>query len=134
MKSTRLIFYILTAAVAILVIFIAKESFFQPGQERFEGKFNLLEAYRNENNTGPVIRIYAVTALDPDLGWMEAYGNSLPHTKYGKTIVFFFSAEGKSPLELSPKAPYFNEDLKPYLLASYEKTPMAEVRFKKENE
>lgn len=117
-----------------LVIMIAKESFFQPGMERFEGKYQALGTYRNENNTGPVIRIYAVKAIDSDFAWMEEYGNSLPHTKYGRTMVFFFTEEVEPELELSPKEPHFAQVLRPYLIASYEKTPMGEVRFKSENE
>lgn len=118
----------------LLVIFIAKESFFQPGMERFEGKYEELGTYRNENNTGPVIRIYAVKAIDSDLGWMEEYGNSLPHTKYGRTLVFFFDNTVDREIPLSQKEPYFMDEMKPYLVASYEKTPMGEVRFKLENE
>lgn len=113
---------------------IAKESFFQPGMERFEGKYKTLGTYRNENNTGPVIRIYAVKAIDSDFTWMEEYGNSLPHTKYGRTMVFFFKDEIDEEIKLSPKEPHFLESLRPYLIGSYEKTPMGEVRFKSENE
>ena len=113
---------------------IAKESFFQPGMERFAGKYKELGTYRNENNTGPVIRIYAVQAIDSDLAWMEEYGNSLPHTKYGRTMVFFFGNEVDQEVPLSPKEPHFSEGLKSNLVASYEKTPMGEVRFKSENE
>lgn len=134
MKSTKLIYYTLAVIVVVLVIMIAKESFFQPGMERFSGKYRELGTYRNENNTGPVIRIYAVKALDFDRVWMEEYGNSLPHTKYGRTMVFFFGDEIDEEISLSLKEPHFSEDLKSYLIASYEKTPMGEVRFKLENE
>jgi hypothetical protein len=129
-----LIYYIITGVVVALVIMIAKESFFQPGMERFEGKYEELETYRNENNTGPIVRLYAVKVLDTSKGWMEEYGNSLPHTKYGRTIVFFFRDGVDQKIILSPKEPYFPERLKSYLIASYEKTPMGEVRFKSENE
>jgi hypothetical protein len=134
LKSSRFIYIILVGIVLVLVIFIAKESFFQPGMERFEGKYEELGTYRNENNTGPIVRLYAVKVLDNSNGWMEEYGNSLPHTKYGRTMVFFFEDEIDQDIILSPKEPYYPEGLKPYLIASYEKTPMGEVRFKLENE
>jgi hypothetical protein len=134
LKSTKFIYYIIAGVVLALVIMIAKESFFQPGMERFEGKYKELATYRNENNTGPVIRIYAVKAIDSDFAWMEEYGNSLPHTKYGRTMVFFFNGEIDEEIKLSPKEPHFMQALRPYLIASYEKTPMGEVRFKSENE
>lgn len=49
-------------------------------------------------------------------------------------MVFFFGSEIDQEINLSPKEPYFLESLKPALTASYEKTPMGEVRFKIENE
>lgn len=102
--------------------------------ERFEGKYEELATYRNKNNTGPIVRLYAVRVLGSDNTWMEEYGNSLPHTKYGRTLVFFFDTALDQEISLSPKEPYFNPVLKPHLSASYEKTPMGEVRFKIENE
>jgi len=36
-------------------------------------------------------------------------------------------------IELSPKEPYFDQNLKTYVLFTYEKTPMGEVRFTKGN-
>jgi hypothetical protein len=134
LKSSRLIYSILAGIVAVLVIYIAKESFFQPGMDRFDGKYEELGNYRNENNTGPIVRLYAVKVLDNSDDWMKEYGNSLPHTKYGRTIVFFFGDEIDQKVELSPKEPYYMESMKPYLIASYEKTPMGEVRFKLGNE
>jgi hypothetical protein len=131
LKSSKVIYYILGLVIVIVVIMIAKESFIQPGLERFEGKYKTLGTYRNENNTGPVIRLFAVKSLDSDYLWMEEYGNSLPHTKYGRTIVFFFSDNLDQEVKLSPKAPHYKQSLQPFLIASYEKTPMGEIRFTK---
>ncbi len=133
MKSSRIIFWIIGAVVLALVFYIGKESFTQPGMERFEGKYEELGKYRNENNTGPVVRIFAVKALDPNENWMKEYGDAQPHTKYGKTIVFFFSEDINQKIELSPKEPYIDQSLESYVLYTYEKTPMGEVRFKQGN-
>lgn len=114
--------------VIILVFFIGKESFTQPGLEQFEGKYLPLSSFRNENNTGPVIRIIAVKALDSNKDWMRSFGDFQPHTKYGRTMVFFFSDEIEEEVILSPTEPYISSDLKTYLMATYEKGPMGDVK------
>ena len=133
MKSSKIIFRLLVVIVTALVAYFMMESFSQPGLERFDGKYKELGKYRNENNTGPVIRVFAVKALDPNENWMKEYGDAQPHTKYGKTIVFFFSEDFDQKIELSPKEPYINQNLESYVLYTFEKTPMGEVRFKQAN-
>lgn len=113
----------------ILLVQIVRSSFSNPGIEAFEGKYEELAFYRNENNTGPVIRIYAVRALDTDEVWMREFAEAQPHTKYGRTLVFFFSPELKQKVELTPQEPFFAAELRPHLMARYEKTPMGESRF-----
>lgn len=105
------------------------ESLTQPGLEQFEGKYTPISNYRNENNTGPVVRIIAVKALDTDQEWMRAFGDFQPHTKYGRTLVFFFSEEVTQKISLSPTPPYFSSGYIPYLIATYEKGPMGDVKF-----
>lgn len=99
--------------------------------ERFEGKYSELAKYRNENNTGPIVRILAVKALDPDPNWMREFGDAQPHTKYGKTIVFFLSEDVGQKIELSPKEPYIDQSLESFVLYTYQKAPMGEVGFTK---
>lgn len=108
---------------------IIQASFSQPGMERFEGKFEELGFYRNENNTGPVLRIFAVRTLDANPSLMKEFGEAQPHTKYGRTLVFYFSPELKEKVTLSPQKPYFPAEFGPYLLAQFERTPMGEVQF-----
>ncbi|WP_192348322.1 hypothetical protein [Algoriphagus sp. Y33] len=129
MKSSKIIFRIIAVVVAGLVIYISMDSLSQPGIERFEGKYEELSNYRNENNTGPVVRVYAVKALDNSKEWMREYGDAMPHTKYGKTMVFFFSDEMDQEISLSPTDPYFAKARQPYVIATYRKSPMGEVSF-----
>jgi hypothetical protein len=129
LKSSKIIFYIIIAFVVILVVYIGKESLSQPGLERFEDKFKELSTYRNENNTGPVVRIYAVKSLDKSKSIMREYGDAMPHAKYGRTVVFFFSDEINQNIVLSPNQPYFSSEMKPYVIATYQKSPMGEVSF-----
>ena len=117
------------ALVGILIYQIVNESLSQPGLKAYEGKYEELAFLRNENNTGPVIRVYAIRALDEDRSWMKDFADALPHTKYGKTLVFFFTQELNQKIDLSPTEPYFPEEFKSLLLAQYEKTPMGESRF-----
>ncbi|UZD24384.1 hypothetical protein PBT90_13415 [Algoriphagus halophytocola] len=133
MKSSKFIFYIIVVVVAALVMMIAKESFFQPGMERFDGKYEELGSYRNENNTGPILRLYAVKALDKDTQWMREYGDALPHTKYGKTIVYFFSEEINQDIALQANEPHFPQEFTPFLIATYYKKPMGDVSFAEAN-
>ncbi|MEB2778222.1 hypothetical protein SYJ56_23125 [Algoriphagus sp. D3-2-R+10] len=129
MKSSKIIFWIIVLIVAGLVVYISMDSLSQPGMERFEGKYKELSSFRNENNTGPVVRVYAIRALDSSKEWMKDYGNAMPHTKYGRTIVFFFSDEIDQKINLSPTDPYFTQDMHPYVIATYQKSPMGDVSF-----
>ncbi|MDP2042535.1 MAG: hypothetical protein Q8S14_11070 [Algoriphagus sp.] len=129
MKRNKLIFYLIGAVVLIILFQIVSSSLSQPGLQQFEGKYEEIGFYRNENNTGPVLRIYAIRVLDSDLAWMKEFADAQPHTKYGKTLVFFFSDQLNQKVELSPQEPYFSQDFREFLLAAYEKTPMGESRF-----
>lgn len=120
-------------AVGILLYQIINSTLSQPGLERFEGKYEEIGFYRNENNTGPVLRVYAVRVLDSDPSWMEEFADSQPHTKYGKTLVFFFSEKLTQQIELSPTEPFFSSEFQEFLLAEFEKTPMGESRFQYSN-
>jgi hypothetical protein len=133
LKRNKLIFYLIGGAVGILLYQIINSTLSQPGLERFEGKYEEIGFYRNENNTGPVLRIYAIRVLDSDPAWMKDFADAQPHTKYGKTLVFFFSDQLNEKVKLSPQEPYFSQDIREFLLAEYEKTPMGESRFQFSN-
>lgn len=129
MKRNKLIFYLIAAVVVIVIYQIMSSSLSQPGLEQFAGKYEELDFYRNENNTGPVLRVYAIRALDPSQEWMKDFADAQPHTKYGRTLVFFFSSELTEKVTLSPQEPFFSKEYRPFLLAQFEKTPMGESRF-----
>lgn len=119
--------------VLIILFQIVSSSLTQPGLQPFEGKYEEIGFYRNENNTGPVLRIYAIRVLDSNPAWMKDFAEAQPHTKYGKTLVFFFSDQLNQKVKLSPQEPYFSQDFREFLLAEYEKTPMSESRFQFSN-
>ena len=109
------------------VFYITSETLTQPGLERFEGKINELGFYRNENNTGPVLRVYAAEVISGDLVLMKEYGDAMPHTKYGKTLVFFLEQEGMNSIAISSQSPYLPMELQSRVLATYSKSPMGEA-------
>lgn len=108
------------------VFYITSETLTQPGLERFEGKINELGFYRNENNTGPVLRVYAAEVVDADLAFMKEYGDAMPHTKYGKTLVFFLKENSALPFTPGATEPYLPADLQQEVVATYTKSPMGE--------
>jgi hypothetical protein len=119
----------LLLVVIVLVILMMWQSFSQPGVGGLEGGFKEIASYRNENNTGPIIRVYIVTVADLQNAEYVAYGNFMLHTKYGNTKVFFFDASKPFPAEVSASAPYFPASFESNLLATYEKNASGLVYF-----
>jgi len=123
--------YILTIGILILLGFIIKGTFNQPGIEDMQAGFKEISKYRNANNTGPVQRIYAVTVKDSIWKEMEDYGNIMPHTKYGNTKVYFFKEGTNVPLALQPGNVNFDAEFNKSCIALYEKSAMSQVAFNK---
>ena len=129
--SSRYVFYALILVVVVILTWIISDTFTQPGISDLKGEFEEMVFFRNENNTGPIIRLYAV--YTPDTTWesMKSYGEYMPHTKYGNTKVFFFNSRENTPPNLSPAEPYFDEKYLPYCSGFYEKSAMGQERFLK---
>ena len=117
--------------ISLLLIWFIADAMNQPGVQDLKGGFQEVAFYRNENNTGPIIRIYAVTVADTSWQEMEQYGNFMPHTKYGNTTVYFFRQGSPAPNQLRPGQENFNPDLNPHCLAKYQKDVMGNVSFKR---
>jgi len=128
--KTKNIIYLLTFLVGALILIIVYQSLNQPGVKDLEGNYTELAVYRNENNTGPVIRIFAVFTDSKLWEDMRAYGDFMPHTKYGNTKVFFFD-QPIDQFDLSPISPYFKVIFQESCIGSYEKTAMGKTSFKK---
>jgi hypothetical protein len=129
--SSRYLFYAIILVVVVILTWIISDTFTQPGVSDLKGEFEEMVFYRNENNTGPIIRLYAV--YSPDTIWesMRSYGEYMPHTKYGNTKVFFFNSRENAPTNLRPVEPYFDEKYLPYCTGFYEKSAMGQERFLK---
>lgn len=107
---------------------IVKESFSGQGVAAYQDKFEEIGYFRNENNTGPIQRVYAFRTKVQDPEVLKSFANLLPHTKYGRTLVFFVAETWKEPVVFSPAPPYLPSSIQSHLLAEYEKTPMGEQR------
>lgn len=112
----------------MLLLVMVYASLSQPGVQDLKGDYRELARYRNENNTGPVIRVFAVATTGRRWEEMRAYGDFMPHTKYGTTRVFFFDRELEG-IHLYPEPPFFDAKWDRYCIASYEKTAMGQVKW-----
>ncbi|GAB3828433.1 hypothetical protein [Pontibacter rugosus] len=102
-----------------------------PSVDDLEGNFKEVTVYRNENNTGPITRIYAVTVEDTLWQQMQTYGDMMPHTKYGNTKVYFFLSNSPVPTQITPGDENISPEYEQYVLAKYEKDAMGQIIFTK---
>lgn len=123
--------YLLIIAVVAVLAWMLKDSFTQPGVKDLKGDFTETAFYRNENNTGPVLRVYAVSVSDTLYSEMLDYGNLMPHTKYGTTTVYFFKSDLPIPKSLKGDKPHFDQAFEPNCIGVYEKNGMSKVFFSK---
>jgi hypothetical protein len=123
--------YIFAAGLTLLIGYILYDSFSQPTTSDLKGNFKETAVYRNENNTGPIMRIYAVTVQGNPWEEMQQYGDMMPYTKYGSTKVYFFPENQPAPQSLVPDEPNFDAKFNGNCLAVYEKDGSGQVKFVK---
>ena len=123
--------YIIAAIIAILVGYIIYDSSSQPTVNDLKGNFKEVALYRNPNNTGPILRIYAVTVQGEPYEEMRKYGDLMPYTKYGNTTVFFFQEGKPAPATLIPGEENFDAQFRENCLAKYEKDANGQVSLTK---
>ena len=123
--------YILIIVVLAGLAWMVKDSFNQPGVKDLDGDFTETAFYRNENNTGPVLRVYAVSVSDTLYKEMISYGNLMPHTKYGTTTVYFFNSNSPVPKALRGEEPHFDQAFASNCIGVYQKNGMSKVSFSK---
>lgn len=128
MKDRKL-FMVIGLGLSLLIIWIVVDTFNQPGVSDLEGSFEQTAFYRNENNTGPIIRIYAVYSSESSPELLEQYASMMPHTKYGTTKVYFFDQKEKAPNIVLADPPHFDPETLSHCIAFFEKTAMGQVKF-----
>ena len=122
--------YILAVSV-LIVISIIWNTITEPGIKDLKSDFKEIAFIRNEQNTGPVIRIYAVSLKTENWEEMEQYGNYMPHTKYGTTRIYFFLNKSEIPEELNFGEVNIPERYKKNCIAIYEKDGMSQSLIRK---
>lgn len=123
--------YILLALVIAGLAWMFSDAFFQPGIDDLKGGFKEITFLRNEQNTGPVVRLYVVSVKDTLWHEMEVYGNYMPHNKYGTTKVYFFKEGSKMPDKLFLEGDNLPAAYQPFCLGLYLKDGMIQVNLVK---
>ncbi len=121
-------YYISIAALFIISVMIWNV-LTEPGIKDLKGNFKEVAFIRNEQNTGPVVRVYAVTVEGEPWEEMKQYGDYMPHTKYGITKIYFFSADKPYPSELGLGENNISKLFEKNCFAIYEKDGMGQVIF-----
>lgn len=117
----------LVILVLVLVVWMLKGTFFQPGAGDLKAGFKQVAEYRNENNTGPIQYVFTVTVKDTLWSEMETYGNYKPHHKGGTTKVYYFMEGTKVPSDLTPGNVNFDSSFNGTCVGLYEKSPIGNV-------
>ena len=99
-----------------------KGTFFQFGAGDLKAGFKEVAHYRNENNTGPIQYVFAVTVKDTIWSEMETYGNYKPHHKGGNTKVYYFMEGAQVPTDLGAGKVNFDPKFNDSCVGLYEKS------------
>ena len=121
--------YYISLAVLLIISVMIWNVLTEPGIKDLKGNFKEVAFIRNEQNTGPVIRVYAVTVEGEPWEEMKQYGDYMPHTKYGTTRIYFFPANKPYPSELTLGDNNISEILEKNCLGIYEKDGMGQIKF-----
>lgn len=124
-KQNKKIFLVIV--VLVIIGFIVKTTFNQTNFKNLKGGFSQKASYRNDNNTGPIQRIYVVTVKDSLAAQLLAYGNLMPHNKYGNTKVYYFLSNSNYPTEIYPGKQNFNQKYNEFCFALYEKSAIGNI-------
>lgn len=130
MKNKR-INIIIGVLVLLLVGWMIKGTFTQPGIEDLKSGFKEVAKYRNDNNTGPIQYVFAVTLKDTLSAEMITYGNFKPHHKGGNTKVYFFMEGSKVPTTVTGGKQNFSPEFNTSWIMLYEKSAMGNVSLTK---
>lgn len=124
MKKNKVYLYIVSTLIVIAIIWNALST---PGIKDLKGNLREAAFIRNEQNTGPIVRIYAVN-ID-ELNWesMEQYGNYMPHNKYGTTRIYFFLSENPFSGKLNIAGENIERIVQKHCIALYEKNGMSQT-------
>ncbi|HET8859316.1 hypothetical protein [Marivirga sp.] len=118
--------------IAVVIIGLIFYSLFSVENiNSLNGDFKELAFNRNENNTGPVKRVYAFSIEDTLWAEMKKHADLLPHTKYGSTEVFYFLENQISDKEVKVTLKGINSDFQKVCIGYSMKDGQSRLNFKK---
>jgi hypothetical protein len=118
--------------VSVLVVGLIFYSLFKSENiNSLDGGFEELAFVRNENNTGPINRVYAFSVRDTLWLEMQKHTDLLPHTKYGTTKVYYFLHDEIMKSELKLNAQGLNQEAISKSIAHTIKDGQSRIRFMK---
>lgn len=118
--------------ISVIVIGLMLYSLFESENiNSLEGNFEELAFERNENNTGPVQRVYAYSVEDTLWSEMKKHADLLPHTKYGTTEVYYFLENEVSGFQLNLSIKGINQEAQSNCIAHSIKDGQSRLIFNK---
>lgn len=126
MRKSKSWFLMVPLALFVAILWY---SFSQPGLNDFISNFEEVDLYRNENNTGPVERVYIITTSDSIWNEMQRYSGLMPYSKLGSTKVYFFHKDNPYPRQAQGGRINFDPEFEAYCLASYRKNNFGATSF-----
>lgn len=128
MKKNKVYIYIVSIVIVIAMLWSALST---PGIKDLKGNLREAAFIRNEQNTGPIVRIYAVNMDEINWESMEKYGNYMPHNKYGTTRIYFFLSKNPFSGKLNIEGENIERIVQQHCIALYEKNGMSQTSLTK---
>ncbi len=128
MKKKQFIW--LSLFLILIIAILVSDSWGLSQPSKLKGGFTEVAFFRNQNNAGPVVRIYAVTVKHSTDALYKEYGDAMPYTLHGNTKVFFFDSNKLAPEKLSFDYPHFDTDIYQSILV-YERNGADKITLKK---
>jgi hypothetical protein len=122
-------FTILGLAILFLV-YVVYQLFSIRSSRTYASEFELKAELVSLNETGPMNRVYAVSANEILWHEMLGYARSKPHSLYGSTYVYFFQSNDVVPENLYPTEPHFDPSFNNKCVAVYKRLPMGQEIFR----
>jgi hypothetical protein len=124
MKKNKIYLYLISTLIIVAMLWNALSN---PGIRELKGNLKEVAFIRNEQNTGPIIRIYAVSIDEENWESMEQYGNYMPHNKYGTTRIYFFLSKSPFLGKLQLEGENIENSFQKQCIALYEKNGMSQT-------
>jgi hypothetical protein len=118
--------------ISVIVIGLVFYSLFSSENvNSLRGDFKELAFERNQNNTGPIKRVYVFSLNDTLWSEMKKHVDLLPHTKYGTTEVYYFLQDKVSKDKLQLSLSGLNAESREFCIAKAVKDGQARIKFSK---